>query len=552
MQIEVERPAPPGTNRPDPRDSIGPTATATPVIRNVADLRSRGLDRAIVEAGFPQETARVLLIRSGVPDSQIPAYNDADVFWEEVFRRIGLGVIPADSPADGFAALLAQFAVNWPGSPAFRPWHPDHRTTSVEPNTPSQARELPPQGTGIVLPDYRDQPDSFESNPPSQTRELTPQGTGIVLRDYRGQPDDVFRRVEETARHLGIPMPVELALANDVQISLFLPNANPTDASRLAVALQGLQQGLEVQPTRPGLRDYYFQRLYGEGPDGGRFEYTNVPASTTIGELAAATINQYGDEGWARDQDGLPRPAVVDLVRGQGSQRQEERMNPDLDLDAAGVREGDTFQPSPEATAAAGVNPNVREQALARARAQIQRFAQEHTALGVRLFANTTVAPTQYVLAFTAPGWAPPPKPGDAPERIDQHMISIDLPPDFPMKAPLVMWKSPIFHPNIHPRNGVVCLGDLMDGYIPGMDLARLCQLVVDIATYRNYEVRSVFNAEARDWATTEAGAALIKANGGTGIDEIVKHIATMSVTARRPGFRIRRTPGVAEAPSKE
>jgi hypothetical protein len=165
-----------------------------PAIRSVADLNARALDRAIVEAASQGKTDRLLLMRSGVPDSQIPVDQKGDVVWDDVFRRIQLGVSPYNSQAEGFAALLEQFASTFPANPAFQPWHPD------------------------------------------RSRNPAPQGAGIVLRDYRGEADEVFRRAEHVARDLGIPAPVELALPNDVQITLCELHVEERDGGALDAA----------------------------------------------------------------------------------------------------------------------------------------------------------------------------------------------------------------------------------------------------------------------------------------------------------------------------
>jgi hypothetical protein len=64
----------------------------------------------------------------------------------------------------------------------------------------------------------------------------------------------------------------------------------------------------------------------------------------------------------------------------------------------------------------------------------------------------------------------------------------------------------------------MVCLGPLMDGYRPDLDFGYLCQLLVDIGTYQNYDVvdASTYpDPPAALWARTEAGQRVIKSLGG-------------------------------------
>ena len=93
-----------------------------------------------------------------------------------------------------------------------------------------------------------------------------------------------------------------------------------------------------------------------------------------------------------------------------------------------------------------------------------------------------------------------------------------------------MQWRSEVFHPNIVPAwrgdvpKGAVCLGPLMDAYRPDLDFAVLCQLLVDMAGYRNYEARTLgrweetegyVNVPAATWARSERGQERILAIGG-------------------------------------
>jgi len=258
-------------------------------------------------------------------------------------------------------------------------------------------------------------------------------------------------------------------------------------------------------------------RIFVEGPDQGRFEVNNVPLSTPLSEIMKATIMTYNDnKTWPQDKDGLGIPAVIDRINPD---RTDERLDPHSTIGDAHIREGDTLQISPQSTLGS-ISPMIREEALARIRAQIVTYEQNHPDFEV--LANGKHTPTEYIFKFKAAGWGPPEILGGEPYPIDNHDVFIRLPPDFPMKAPEVFWQTPLFHPNVAAESGEVCLGVLGDRYRPGMDFKTICQLLVDTACYQNYEVREGYNIEALRWAKSEAGQIAIEARGGQSLREWV------------------------------
>ena len=48
---------------------------------------------------------------------------------------------------------------------------------------------------------------------------------------------------------------------------------------------------------------------------------------------------------------------------------------------------------------------------------------------------------------------------------------------------------------------GAVCLGVLQDSYSPGLDFGLVCQMLVDMAGYRNYELTEGYDPDAGRWA---------------------------------------------------
>jgi hypothetical protein len=55
----------------------------------------------------------------------------------------------------------------------------------------------------------------------------------------------------------------------------------------------------------------------------------------------------------------------------------------------------------------------------------------------------------------------------------------------------------------------------LAESYRPTLDFGQLCQLLVDMAGYRTYEIRDPFNPIAAAWALTDEGRAMIADIGG-------------------------------------
>ncbi|MBW4635067.1 MAG: hypothetical protein KME30_25150 [Iphinoe sp. HA4291-MV1] len=210
-----------------------------------------------------------------------------------------------------------------------------------------------------------------------------------------------------------------------------------------------------------------------------------------------------------QDSTGRGRRVVIDRVNEDGS---TERLNHDQTLHDANIQEDDTVSFAPEATAGA-LHPQLRQEALARARSQIIAYAQAHP--GFQVSANNHLVPTDYLLQFHAPGFAPPLEIGGEPQPIDEHEVYLALPGAFPMQAPQAIWQTPIFHPNVDPQSGLVCLGDLGDRYRPGLDFGKLCQLLIDIASYQNYAVDEGYNKAAQEWAISEQGQIAIEQRGG-------------------------------------
>ena len=109
-----------------------------------------------------------------------------------------------------------------------------------------------------------------------------------------------------------------------------------------------LDEMLEPPPSAIIGEDDRFRRVYEgglslfvEGPDGARFELSDVPSTITLREVARQMVESYPKEFRGRNR-------VTELVLPDGRTR---RLRPDTTLRDSHVRDGATLHVYPEATA---------------------------------------------------------------------------------------------------------------------------------------------------------------------------------------------------------
>ncbi|KOV61834.1 effector-associated domain EAD1-containing protein [Streptomyces sp. MMG1121] len=300
-------------------------------------------------------------------------------------------------------------------------------------------------------------------------------------------------------------------------------------AARIAPGVEVLYGEYEFRPT-------LYTRLEVMGPDGQQFEIPYVPNTTLPSELVPAVWAQYRPEV-AQDANGHLLRAVVDYRDENG---EAHRLDPEEPLHNQGVRDGGQLQMSAESTA--GVDSWLRLEALARARDDLVDFAAEHPEFTLVEMDDDRL-PLEYTVELHVPGFAPPQDleawPPD-PRRIDRHELVIWMPAEFPIQAPRVRWRSDVFHPNIargQDNKGAVCLGPLMTDYTPDLSMESLCQMLIDMVRYRNYEILphdyrmamdyeslvqdiiqrgEYLDGDAAAWAFSWEGQERIKEIGGT------------------------------------
>ncbi|KKD06693.1 effector-associated domain EAD1-containing protein [Streptomyces sp. WM6386] len=247
--------------------------------------------------------------------------------------------------------------------------------------------------------------------------------------------------------------------------------------------------GVEVLYGEHDFRPALYTRLQFRGPDQQLYEIPYVPNTTLPSELVPTIWAEYRPEV-SRDANGQLRRAVVDYRDENGEAR---RLDPDVPLFNQGIRDGGQLEVSAESTA--GVDSLLRLEAIAQAREDIADFADEHEEFTLVRMDDDRL-PLRFEVELHVPGFAPP-EDLEAwplePRPIDRHELVIGLPSEFPIQAPRVLWLSEVFHPNIardeELGKGSVCLGPLMTDYTPDLSLYALCQMLIDMARYRNYEI---------------------------------------------------------------
>lgn len=144
---------------------------------------------------------------------------------------------------------------------------------------------------------------------------------------------------------------------------------------------------------------------------------------------------------------------------------------------------------------------------------RIRRLGSDHKAMQQLLAQSTIVhyslpgpafgdAPEAYLVTFRGRGLCR--AEGCQEVRLrSEHQVLIRLGSSYPRMIPELLWKTPIFHPNIS-SNGIVCLGGYSTHWVPSLRLDQLCEMLWDMIRYRNFDVESPYNREAAQWARTQ------------------------------------------------
>ena len=123
-------------------------------------------------------------------------------------------------------------------------------------------------------------------------------------------------------------------------------------------------------------------------------------------------------------------------------------------------------------------------------------------------FTSAGVPPTHYSVTTTCRGlmrWS------DKVAETRVHEFDIDLGEGFPLLPPSVVWRTPIFHPNIKPPH--VCTGDI---WYPGISLAEFCVEICKLIQYKSFNLYDPLDQEASIWLAVE----LAEENPGIPVDD--------------------------------
>ncbi len=83
----------------------------------------------------------------------------------------------------------------------------------------------------------------------------------------------------------------------------------------------------------------------------------------------------------------------------------------------------------------------------------------------------------------------------DGLNRVDEHLVEITLPLNYPRLPPQCRMLTPVFHPNIAPH--AICIGDHWNS---GESLTSIVARIGELLSYQSYNTKSPLNGEAARW----------------------------------------------------
>ena len=458
--------------------------------------------RFMAELYFDEAAARSVLLQIGFPPQMLPPFP-ATSFWSTAVILLEQGVGKGE---ESIGDLIAATAGTFPGNKNVQALHA--KWSGAEPEVSAAPEEITSEGPCPTLM-------LIGANLPDQFLEAVRQALGSNAADL------LYVSKEQCA--VQIPDPGDNAARLQQQIQEIMHTHAP-DAK------------LQVIYEKPNFRPYLYSGLTVFGPDTTPYLLQSVPATLTPRDIAAAIVQETRA---MNDGRGGRVSTVIDAETDEGP----ERLDPDRSLHENKVQDQGKLRVGTKVVAGS-ISPELRMEAQLRTRAQIRRYALSHPAFSIADYDNEDL-PNRLTFELEGPGLAPPEDIDDFlagaenmsledyralpweqlnPIRIDFHRLTMHLSAMFPVVAPYVVWDTPVFHPNIwrkpQPgvRPGLVCLGPLMDGWRPDLNFGNLCQLLVEIGTYRNYDVvdASTFpDPPAALWARTDAGQRMIQSLGG-------------------------------------
>ena len=232
----------------------------------------------------------------------------------------------------------------------------------------------------------------------------------------------------------------------------------------------------------------------------------NLPITAKLNEVC----NEFFVDAYGSSFDDNLR-AVAELI-DPNNPNISKRLDSNKTIKELGLYDDAVLRVFPESIAGA-IDEHKRITALIAAHKQME--ALKRTNSKIDFTPNMSQAPTRYTIVFHEKGICGLKEDGHTPIILDHHELEIKLGPNYPGEAPSVRWITPIFHPNIRPKTGDVCLGVLREKYLPGLGLAKLVVMLFEMLQYRNYDIDNPFNPKAAAWAEKEAHQTFITEIGG-------------------------------------
>lgn len=134
-----------------------------------------------------------------------------------------------------------------------------------------------------------------------------------------------------------------------------------------------------------------------------------------------------------------------------------------------------------------------RDRRLEAEYAAMQELAQSSSLIE---FTSRGSPPSQYNVTLSCRGLV---RYGERISGLSHHEFTFILGNSFPLDPPDIVWKTPIFHPNIKPP--LVCTGDI---WYPKLTLADLCTSLCELVQYKSFNAYHALDHDAADWLVAQ------------------------------------------------